>query len=241
VDPQVNDAGYAAKQAAALQDNLAGDLEKLGGSFDTLMISIGHGVQGPLRGLTEMVTGLLNGAGSLVGVFAGLPGPVQAAVLGFGAWAVAGDRVTGMFGKVRDGMRAFTETQELQRALLSAQNSTLSDTERALGGLGTQLDNTAGKFGLTKAAIGSFAKAIGPELGVAAAVYGISSVASSLEGSCTPGTRPRRGARPQPVPGRHRQQRRPHRRHRPGDHRPDPQAGRREGAAGTPATCRRYR
>jgi hypothetical protein len=179
---KTNDAGYAAKQAAALQDNLAGDLEKLGGSFDTLMVSIGHGVQGPLRGLTELVTGLLNGAGSLVGVFANLPGPVQAAVFGFAAWAAAGERVTGMFGKARDAMRAFTETQELQRALLSSQNSTLSDTERALGGLGSELENTSGKFGLTKAAIGSFAKAIGPELGVAAAVYGISSVASSLDG-----------------------------------------------------------
>jgi hypothetical protein len=42
---KVNDAGYAAKQAAALQDNLSGDLEKLGGAsgladaFDKLGIS----------------------------------------------------------------------------------------------------------------------------------------------------------------------------------------------------------
>jgi TP901 family phage tail tape measure protein len=44
---KVNDAGYAQKQAAALTDNLAGDLERLGGSFDTLLISIGQGLAGP--------------------------------------------------------------------------------------------------------------------------------------------------------------------------------------------------
>jgi hypothetical protein len=40
---KVNDAGYAQRQAAQLTDNLAGDLERLGGSFDTLLISIGQG------------------------------------------------------------------------------------------------------------------------------------------------------------------------------------------------------
>jgi hypothetical protein len=54
---KVNDSGYAQRQAAQLTDNLAGDLERLGGSFDTLLISIGQGLQGPLRGLVQMLGG----------------------------------------------------------------------------------------------------------------------------------------------------------------------------------------
>jgi len=46
---KVNDAGFAQEQAAALTDNLSGDIERLGGAFDTLMIQMGSGAQGPLR------------------------------------------------------------------------------------------------------------------------------------------------------------------------------------------------
>lgn len=52
---KVNDAGYAAKTAADLQDNLAGDLEKLGGSIDTVFLKSGSGMNEVLR---EMVQGL---------------------------------------------------------------------------------------------------------------------------------------------------------------------------------------
>jgi TP901 family phage tail tape measure protein len=64
---KVNDQGYAAEQAAKLNDNLRGDLERLGGSFDTLLISIGSGAQGPLRMLTQGLTDVLDGISSLGG------------------------------------------------------------------------------------------------------------------------------------------------------------------------------
>ena len=66
----VSESGYAAEQAAAKNNNLKGDLENLGGSMESLMISVGEGAQGPLR---KMVQGL----DTLVDSFAGLPSGVQ--------------------------------------------------------------------------------------------------------------------------------------------------------------------
>ena len=66
----VSDSGFAAEQAAAKNNNLKGDLENLGGSMESLMISVGEGAQGPLR---KMVQGL----DTLVDAFAGLPSGVQ--------------------------------------------------------------------------------------------------------------------------------------------------------------------
>lgn len=66
----VSQSGYAADLAAKKNDNLKGDLENLGGSMESLMISVGEGAQGPLR---KMVQGL----DTLVDAFAGLPSGVQ--------------------------------------------------------------------------------------------------------------------------------------------------------------------
>jgi TP901 family phage tail tape measure protein len=71
---KVDDQGYAAEQAAKLNDNLAGDLERLGGAFDTLMISMGSGAQGPLRFLVQGFTNLLDGVSSLGAPLSSLAG-----------------------------------------------------------------------------------------------------------------------------------------------------------------------
>ncbi|MCJ1708714.1 phage tail tape measure protein [Microbacterium sp. VKM Ac-2923] len=84
---QTNDSGYAAKVAADRLNNLAGDVEKLGGAFDTALIRSGSGLNDTLRGLTQATTGLVDGIGSL-------PEPVLqgTAVIGglIGAVALAG-------------------------------------------------------------------------------------------------------------------------------------------------------
>ncbi|WP_442929166.1 phage tail tape measure protein [Modestobacter sp. VKM Ac-2985] len=79
----VNDAGYASEYAATLQDNLKGDIEKLGGAFDATMTTIGDGTQGALRELVQMMTFLVETGADVVGFFAGLPGPVQIALAAF--------------------------------------------------------------------------------------------------------------------------------------------------------------
>lgn len=77
---KVNDAGYAAETAAALQDNLAGDLEKLGGAFDTLALQSGGS-------LNDMFRSIVQGATDVLELIGQIPGPVLtagAAITGLG-------------------------------------------------------------------------------------------------------------------------------------------------------------
>jgi TP901 family phage tail tape measure protein len=88
----VNDAGFAADTAARMQNNLAGDLEKLGGSFDTVLIQSGSGANDVLRGLVQNLNGLVNAVGEV-------PAPILAAGVGVaalvgGAALIAGTLIT---------------------------------------------------------------------------------------------------------------------------------------------------
>jgi len=78
----VDDSGYAAEQAAMRQDNLAGDIEKLGGAFDTALIRTGSGANDVLRDMVQIVTGLVDWYGEL-------PSEVQATALVIGIAAAA--------------------------------------------------------------------------------------------------------------------------------------------------------
>ncbi|WDF32254.1 phage tail tape measure protein [Arthrobacter agilis] len=69
----VNDAGYAAETAALMQDNLAGDLEKLGGAFDTVFLQAGSGANDSLRSLVQTLEDVVDRVGEI-------PGPVLSAV-----------------------------------------------------------------------------------------------------------------------------------------------------------------
>lgn len=71
---KVSDSGYAAQQAAAKNDNLRGDLENLSGSFESMMIKLGEGGQGPLRKLVQTIDMLVDGFGQL-------PAPVQQTIV----------------------------------------------------------------------------------------------------------------------------------------------------------------
>lgn len=64
----VSDSGYAARQAAILQDNLAGDLEKLGGAWDSFAIAMHQSAEGPIRGVTQALTALVTVAAEMPGV-----------------------------------------------------------------------------------------------------------------------------------------------------------------------------
>jgi len=98
---KVNDSGYAQEQAAALTDNLAGDLERLGGSFETLMIGMGSGAQGPLREVVQALTGMLDVASGVLEFWSDLPGPVQAGVAALGALALLNGPLSGVLGTLR--------------------------------------------------------------------------------------------------------------------------------------------
>ena len=78
----VSDSGYAAEMASARTDNLQGDMEQLSGSFETLLINLGEGGQGPLRSLVQTLD-------TLVDAFSSLPAPVQQTIV-LGVAAVGG-------------------------------------------------------------------------------------------------------------------------------------------------------
>ena len=78
----VSQSGYAAEMASTRTDNLQGDLEQLSGSFETLLINLGEGGQGPLRSLVQTLN-------TLVDAFSSLPAPVQQTIV-LGVAAVGG-------------------------------------------------------------------------------------------------------------------------------------------------------
>ena len=86
----VNDAGYAADTAARMQNNLAGDIEKLGGSIDSVFLKSGSGANDFLRGLAQGAEDAVDAIGQIpgpvLGVIAGVTGLVGVAALGAGAF-----------------------------------------------------------------------------------------------------------------------------------------------------------
>lgn len=84
----VDDAGYAAITAATKTDNLAGDIERLGGAVDTLMIKGGKGGNNFLRGVVQGTEDAVEALSSLpewtLSATTGIAGVGAAALLGFG-------------------------------------------------------------------------------------------------------------------------------------------------------------
>lgn len=78
----VDDQGYAAETARTRLDNLKGDIEALGGAFDSALITMGSASNGPLRALVQGLTELVDG-------FNDLPDWAQQSALGVGALSAA--------------------------------------------------------------------------------------------------------------------------------------------------------
>jgi TP901 family phage tail tape measure protein len=72
--------GFAAHQAWQLTDNLIGDVERLGGAFDSALIQTGEGANGALREMVQILT-------SLVDWYGELPDSVQQGTFLVGAFA----------------------------------------------------------------------------------------------------------------------------------------------------------
>ena len=104
---QVDDAGFAAETAAARTDNLKGDLERLGGSLETVFIKSGSGANDALRKLVQT-------ADAAVDAFGKLPEPVQQGALAAVALTAAGAGLVGIFMKI---VPAIVETQSAMRSL----------------------------------------------------------------------------------------------------------------------------
>lgn len=103
---KVNDSGYAAATAAIKQDNLSGDIEKVGGSLDSVFLKSGSGANEVLRGLAQTADTLIDSVGKL-------PGPLLQTTLGLsataGGAALVGGAFLTTFPKVIETKRAFDE------------------------------------------------------------------------------------------------------------------------------------
>lgn len=79
---KTDDSGYAARVAADRLDNLKGDVEKLGGAFDSTLIKSGSAANNTLRELVQGATFLVDAVGTI-------PGPVLNAGLVVGGLAAS--------------------------------------------------------------------------------------------------------------------------------------------------------
>lgn len=176
----VSESGYAAEQAAAKNNNLKGDLENLGGSMESLMISVGEGAQGPLR---KMVQGL----DTLVDAFAGLPSGVQqtlvvmASLAGvFGAVHKAAGNLNGSTSTMANNIGlAIDPIQRVKTALASAQTafqmfkaSSMSASEQ-MEAFGTSAGKAQLKTAGFKAVGSSVMSLLGGPWGIALTVAGV--------------------------------------------------------------------
>lgn len=74
--------GEAKRMGDTMRNNLKGDIEALGGSIESAMINMFAQADGPMRGLTQSVTGMVNAFGNM--------GPAgQTAAMGLGVMAAA--------------------------------------------------------------------------------------------------------------------------------------------------------
>ncbi|MFQ1002622.1 phage tail tape measure protein [Modestobacter sp. SSW1-42] len=175
---KVDDAGYAQKQAAQLSDNLKGDLERLGGAFDAAMTSMGGAAQEPLREVVQFLTDAVEVGGDVVSFFTDLPTSAQIAIGAFAGWLAVGDKITEKFSALQgsgDGLFN-TFVGSVQTAIIesdgfrdSINNISSAGRSAAVGGLR------------------SLAKAVGPELGFAAATYLVSEFVSGIVDSVNAG------------------------------------------------------
>lgn len=176
----VSESGYAAEQAAVKNNNLKGDLENLGGSMESLMISVGEGAQGPLR---KMVQGL----DTLVDAFAGLPSGAQqtlvvmASLAGvFGAVHKAAGNLNGSTSRMANNIGlAIDPIQRVKTALGSAQTafqmfraSSMSASEQ-MEAFGTSASKAQLKTAGFKAVGSSIMSLLGGPWGIALTVAGV--------------------------------------------------------------------
>ncbi|WP_413454608.1 phage tail tape measure protein [Glutamicibacter sp. FR1] len=161
---QVNDAGYAAETAALLTDNLAGDLERLGGSFDTVFIQSGGAANEALRGLVQGAEGLVDALGEIPAPVLGA-GAMLAGVAG-GA-ALLGGAAISVIPKIRDTKDALRDLGVTGRSTgknVGALNTSFVTIDAAM----TKGERSARKLGTTLKTVGSGAAllaGVGPAIG----------------------------------------------------------------------------
>lgn len=183
---QVNQQGFAAKQAAALTDNLKGDVEQFGGAVETSLIKIGSGANGPIRSVIQSVT-------SLVTAFGDLPAPIQQTAVLLGMAAGAGVGLHKIFGQTAESTSALSRSfglvvdpvQRVQAAIgnfgTAVEQIKLSTAtyEEQMRRVGTATSGSALRMGALKSAGAGIIDLLGGPWGIALGVAGAALTAFS--------------------------------------------------------------
>ena len=163
----VSQSGYAADLAAKKNDNLKGDLENLSGSFESLMISLGEGGQGPLRSLVQTLDTLVDG-------FASLPAPVQQSIVLMAALVGGSVAVHKAMGPLNSSSSQLAQTLGL-----------IADQAKAhsLGsGIASAFQTWGATFGSAESQINTFGTTISRSQGIMAGFKNLGSGIVSLLG-----------------------------------------------------------
>ena len=164
----VSESGFAAEQAAAKNNNLKGDLENLSGSFESLMISLGEGGQGPLRSLVQTLDTLVDG-------FASLPAPVQQSIVLMAALVGGSVAVHKAMGPLNSSSSQLAQTLGL-----------IADPGQRLIGLGSGIASAfqtwGATFGSAESQINTFGTTVSRSQGVMAGFKNLGSGIVSLLG-----------------------------------------------------------
>lgn len=131
---KVDDAGFAAETARTKTDNLSGDVERLGGAFDTALIQGGSGANSVLRTIVQT-------ADSAVSAFADLPPAVSGTATALAAVATVGGLGTAGL------LKAATAAGEL-RAQWTALGRTGKTLTLSMGAIGIALTAAAAVYGV---------------------------------------------------------------------------------------------
>lgn len=121
----VNDQGFAAEQARIQSDNLVGDLERLGGSFDAVLIQSGSGANDSLRMIVQAAEAAVDALGRI-------PAPALQ-----GATAIAGAGGLALLGVAGLGKLAVGAAEV--KSALDAMNISVGTGVKAAAGLGLVL------------------------------------------------------------------------------------------------------
>lgn len=135
----VDDQGYAASTAAIRLDNLKGDVEALGGAFETALIDTGSAANDTMRTMVQAITGL-------IGLYNDLPAPVQGTALALGAAAAAVTLTGGATAIAVPKWLEFKTTVEAAGWSMKGIALTAGTAGLALGGLFLIVGELAGQY-----------------------------------------------------------------------------------------------
>ncbi len=155
---QVNQAGFANQQAADLTNHLGGDIERLSGAIDSLVLKSGGGLSGFLRGAVQGLTSMVEAADAI-------PTPIYQTVAALVAMRTAGKLLPDLgpqFAQWRASASAF-------RVEMAAQRTGMAGMSQAASNLGMSVQQIAAVSSASTSRVGGLTaafRAAGGGLGI---------------------------------------------------------------------------